>query len=149
VLLMFEFELDDVQLDLMLEFWSGWWGTGRPLQLAADSIAEDAEERIRASDRGPDGRKWARWSPAYAATRGPQHKLLFADGDLADSLEADRNGDKYEVGSDLDYALAQQFGTLDGRLKPRPYVGTSKKFLRELTAELAEDFDGGWLAVRA
>jgi phage virion morphogenesis protein len=61
----------------------------------------------------PDGRPWAPWSKAYAATRRKGHGILLAGGHLRDSIAWQMDGDELKVGSNLDYAAIHQFGSGD------------------------------------
>ncbi len=47
-----------------------------------------AENRVRVTKLDPAGRRWRPWSDSYARTRGPQHSLLVANGDLLRGFRA-------------------------------------------------------------
>ena len=133
------------QFGLMEDYWRAWF-PHQALVLTGEAIVEDTRLRLEDDTSGPDGKAWDAWSPGYAATRGPGDKLLYSSGDLADSIEFQMRGATMSVGSDRDYALAQQFGSLDGTLPPRPYVGIGRELSAALNDIYASDFDGGWLA---
>jgi hypothetical protein len=139
----------DLQLDGLIEFevlegrWGSWW-PGRALVLFGEALEEDTRLRLEDDTVSPSGKPWDDWSPDYAKTRGPQHKLLFSDGDLADSLEYDRNGDMLGFGSALPYATVHQTGSRDGRLPAREYVGVSRELGRSLDSIFPADFERGW-----
>lgn len=141
--------VNDIQLDGLIEFeqlegrWDFWW-PGRALVLFGEALEEDTRLRLEDDTVSPSGKPWDAWSEDYAKTRGPQHKLLFGEGDLADSLEYDRNGDMLNFGSPLPYATVHQTGSRDGRLKPREYVGVSRELGRSLDAIFPGDFERGW-----
>ena len=144
---MMEFDLTVTGLDQfgqMADYFDIWW-RARPPRLAAEAFAEDARLRLEDDETGPNGSKWDPWSDSYAATRSAGDKLLFDSGDLADSIEAKRDGSAYIVGSDMDYALVHQFGSLDGNTPDRPYVGVSDEIDAALDNILPDDFDAGWL----
>ena len=133
--------LDD--FDTLLAYWDHWW-PGSALDLLGEALVEDTRLRLEDDETAPSGRRWAEWSPAYAATRGPEHKLLFDTGALADSIEFERRGRTIDVGSDLPYALVHQTGSRDGRLPARPYVGISRTLGAALNEIFSADFEGGW-----
>jgi hypothetical protein len=139
----------DIKLDGVIEFekleghWDGWW-PARPLVLFGEALEEDTRLRLEDDTVSPSGKPWDDWSPAYAATRGPEHKLLFGTGALADSLEFDRNGDVLGFGSPLPYAVVHQTGSRDGRLPAREYVGVSRELRRSVDDIFGADFERGW-----
>ena len=138
----------DMQLVGVIEFeqlearWDYWW-PGRSLDLLGEALEEDTRLRLEDDTTSPSGKPWDDWSPAYAATRGPEHKLLYSTGALADSLEYDRTGDVLGFGSPLPYAVVQQTGSRDGRLPARPYVGVSRELERSLDNIFPADFGRG------
>jgi phage gpG-like protein len=73
---------------------------------------------------------------------------LFSSGDLADSITAAVQGQRYVVGSELPYALVHQFGSRDGRTPAREYVGISDDLEAAIDNILAADMDAGWETVR-
>lgn len=140
--------MDDLQLDGLIEFemleerWDNWW-PGRALVLFGDAVEEDTRLRLEDDTVSPSGKPWDEWSPDYARTRGPQHKLLFGTGALADSLEHDRNGDVLDFGSPLPYATVHQTGSRNGRLPKREYVGVSRELGRAVDNIFPADFERG------
>ena len=112
------------------------WFPGRALVLFGDAITEDTRLRLEDDEFGPNGENWPAWSPAYAATRGPEHKLLFDTGDLSRSFEAQRRGDVLDFGSPLPYARRHQ--------KTRPYVGVGRELRAALDNIFPVDFERGW-----
>lgn len=136
----------DVQLDGVIEFeqlearWDNWW-PGRALDLFGEALEEDTRLRLEDDEASPKGKVWDAWSDDYAKTRGPQHKLLFSSGALADSLEYDRNGDVLGFGSPLPYAVVHQTGSRNGRLPAREYVGVSRELGLALDNIFPADFE--------
>lgn len=136
----------DIQLDGVIEFeqlearWDYWW-PGRALDLFGEALEEDTRLRLEDDTVSPSGRPWDDWSTEYAKTRGPQHKLLFSTGALADSLQYDRNGDVLGFGSPLPYAVVHQTGSRDGRLPAREYVGVSRELGLALDNIFPADFE--------
>ncbi len=141
--------LMDVQLEGLIEFelleerWDSWW-PGRALTLFGDALEEDTRLRLEDDETSPKGRRWDPWSEGYATTRGPEHKLLFSTGALADSLEFHRNGDVLDFGSPLPYAVVHQTGSRDGRLPAREYVGVGRELGKALDKIFSADFERGW-----
>jgi hypothetical protein len=138
----------DLELDGLIELeqlearWDYWWPR-RALDVFGEALEEDTRLRLEDDTVSPSGERWDDWSPEYAKTRGPQHKLLFGDGDLSRSMQYDRNGDVLDFGSPLPYATMHQTGSRDGRLKAREYVGISRELGRSLDAIFPADFERG------
>jgi hypothetical protein len=138
----------DLELDGLIELeqlearWDYWWPR-RALDVFGEALEEDTRLRLEDDTVSPSGERWDDWSPEYAKTRGPQHKLLFGDGDLSRSMQYDRNGDVLDFGSPLPYATVHQTGSRDGRLKAREYVGISRELGRSLDAIFPADFERG------
>ena len=116
----------------------------RLLEQLAGGVESQTRRRIGQTKTAPDGRRWAAWSAAYAATRGPGKSLLQSEGDLLDSIVSDVHDDTAEVGSNLVYAATQQFGDDDRGIPARPYLGISRRDHDELE-RLIEDFGGDLL----
>jgi phage virion morphogenesis protein len=140
------------QVEQLEDFWRLWFPR-RALVLTTEAIAEDAQLRLEDDETAPDGSRWEEWSDnppgrGYASTRGPDHKLLFSSGDLANSITAAVQSSRYVVGSEVPYALVHQFGSKDGRIPAREYVGVSDELELALDNILATDMDAGWEAVR-
>lgn len=138
----------DLKLDGLIELeqlsarWDYWW-PGRALDVFGEALEEDTRLRLEDDETSPKGKVWDPWSTDYAKTRGPQHKILFSTGALADSLEYDRTGDVLGFGSPLPYATVHQTGSRDGRLPAREYVGISRELGRSLDAIFPADFERG------
>lgn len=90
-------------------------------------IENQTKRRIAEEKQSPDGTLWADWSSDYAATRGPGHSLLEAEGYLANSITFDVSGAQIEVGTSRVYGAIHQFGGAEvGRAIPaRPFLGVS------------------------
>jgi phage gpG-like protein len=139
-----ELELDGlIEFERMEAHWDSWWPR-RALTLFGEALEEDTRLRLEDDEAGPTGRRWDPWSESYAKTRGPQHKLLFGEGDLARSLTFDRRGDVLDFGSPLPYAMVHQTGSRDGRLPKREYVGVSRELARSVDTIFGADFERGW-----
>lgn len=105
------------------------WGHGTNTKPLYRGIGAEIESQTRAriaDDRtSPEGNAWQEWSARYAATRQENHKLLQNEGDLMDSLNALAINGQVEVGSNLEYAAAHQFGSKRKKVPARPYLGLS------------------------
>ena len=116
-----------------------------------DDIAAVSESqtrrRLSETKRAPDGSPWAKWSPAYARTREPQHSLLESSGNMIDSIFGERRVDTAVIGSPLVYAAVHQDGSRDGTTPERPFLGLSDDDAEEIEAIViarwAEDIDRG------
>lgn len=75
----------------------------------------------------PDGNAWAPWSKRYAKTRKPHHSMLVDKGNpgLLESLQNYTTGMEAVVGTNLVYGAIHQFGSEDGSLPARSYLGLS------------------------
>lgn len=138
----------DIELEGEIEFeklearWSWWWPV-RALVLFGEALEEDTRQRLEGDETSPKGQRWDPWSESYAKTRGPEHKLLFSTGTLADSFGFERSGDVLNFGSPLPYARAHQTGSRDGRLPKREYVGISPELSKALDGIFSVDFERG------
>lgn len=124
-----------------------------------DAIGQQQEDaarrRLFETKMAPDGRRWAPWSKAYAKTRGPGKSLGRNEGHLGDSMTHVVAGrEAVEVGSNLAYAAAFQFGQDYTRVRDkahifqpgRPYLDTEPGFadprdreeIRGITREFLE-----------
>lgn len=90
-------------------------------------IEDQTKLRIADEKTAPDGASWAPWSDGYAATRKPHHSLLVDQGipGLLDSVQSYATGLEAVVGTNLVYGAIHQFGSEDGTLPARPYLGLS------------------------
>jgi phage gpG-like protein len=75
------------------------------------------------SKRGPDGRRWRRWSDKYAETRTKRHSLLEATGLMKRTISVRSTATGIRVGSPRTYAAAVQaerqfLGIGPGDVKP-------------------------------
>lgn len=122
--------------------------TDENLALIADEIGELIKEQtnLRLVDEktAPDGSPWPAWSEAYAETRKPNQSLLdrgFQEG-LRLSINNYVMGHYAIVGSDKIYGAIHQFGSEDGSLPARPYLGLSadnRIAIEDLVAGRVED----------
>lgn len=90
-------------------------------------IQNQTTTRILDEKIDPDGDAWTPWSARYARTRKPHHSLLVKDGNpgLMDSIWNYTTGMEAVVGTSLIYGAIHQFGSEDGSLPARPYLGLS------------------------
>ncbi|MBU1611243.1 MAG: phage virion morphogenesis protein [Proteobacteria bacterium] len=116
--------------------------------LGAEMVSQ-TKRRIESEKRGPDGTAWPAWSDGCAATRHGNQSLLIAGGGLLDDVQHQvaSGGNSVEVGSNLVYAAAHQFG-LDMSvvstkrrvsIPARPFLGLSEENISDLSA-IVDDF---------
>ncbi len=112
---------------------NGLGGNAADIYVAAGALIESQTRRRIAEEKtGPDGNAWAAWSPEYEATRKSGQSLLMNEGELLDSIAWAVSGDDLEVGSNLVYAATHQFGSEDGTIPARPFLGLSADNENEL-----------------
>ena len=93
---------------------------------AIGSLAEDqTKRRIADAKRGPGSEVWPDWSADYARTRRAHHSLLVGEGHLLGSIASYVTGLEAAVGTNLVYGAVHQFGSADGAIPARPYLGVS------------------------
>ena len=110
-------------------------------------LAGVLENQTRArfgTKESPDGTPWAAWSEPYARTRHSGHSLLESEGFLHDSIYGERAGDAAVVGSPFVQAAVHQFGSAEGGIPARPYLGISKANGAELQ-EIVLDWLDNWM----
>lgn len=97
-------------------------------------IEDQSKLRIADEKIGPDGNAWTPWSNAYAKTRKPHHSLLVNSGNpgLLDSIQNYTTGLQAVVGTNLLYGAIHQFGSEDGTLPAREYLGLSAENRTEI-----------------
>jgi phage virion morphogenesis protein len=117
----------------------------RPLmdELGA-AVVSQTQHRIDSEKTDPDGKPWEAWSDSHAKTRHQGQSLLMGFGALNDSIEhiMGITGDHVEVGSNLVYAAAHQYGldmtVVSNRrritIPARPYLGISFENEEDLVA---------------
>ncbi len=109
------------------------------------ALVED-QTKLRISDEkiSPDGDAWSAWSEAYAGTRKSHHSLLVDTGNpgLLESVQNYSAGLEAMVGTNLIYGAIHQFGSEDGKLPARAYLGLSadnRAAIEELVAGRVEE----------
>lgn len=96
------------------------------IMLAIGALAEEqTKRRIADIKRGPDGEVWPDWSTDYGRTREAHHSLLVGEGHLLGSIASYVTGLEAQVGTNLVYGAVHQFGSADGAIPGRPYLGVS------------------------
>lgn len=92
-------------------------------------VEDQTKLRIADEKAAPDGTPWAPWSARHAATRNTgnaiRHSLLVGEGDLRDSIQNFTTSLDAVVGTPLIYGATHQFGSTDGTIPARPYLGLS------------------------
>lgn len=109
------------------------------------ALIED-QTRLRLAEQkvAPDGRAWPAWSRAYARTRKPRHSLLIGGRQtgLLDSVENYTTGLSAVVGSNLVYGAVHQFGSEDGAVPERAWLGLSGDNRADIEDLLAGRIEG-------
>lgn len=95
--------------------------------VASEFLVNSTQARLQEEKASPEGEPWAPWSPAYAKTRVPGvQSLLISKDELRDSIANYADGPTVRIGSNLVYAAFHQFGSDDGDIPARPYLGVSE-----------------------
>lgn len=107
-------------------------------------VVNQVKERIATGKQSPEGIPWAPWSARYAATREARHSLLVDNGNpgLLESIGNYVSGNEIRVGTNLIYAATHQFGSEDGDIPARPYLGLSQPNrveIEDLVVDLIEE----------
>jgi phage virion morphogenesis protein len=108
-------------------------------------IEDQAKRRIDVTKTAPDGTAWLPWSEAYDETRNhAKHSLLVSESHLEESIQNYTTGWSIMVGTNLEYARHQQFGSGRdaGGIPARPYLGLSdedRKAITDLVITRLED----------
>ncbi len=118
------------------------------LAMVADKIANLVEDqtkrRISDEKTSPDGARWVPWSEAYDETRNhAKHSLLVGEGNpgLLESIQNYSTGLAAIVGTNLAYGATHQFGSEDGSIPARPYLGLSADNRTEIEALVAGNLE--------
>ena len=107
-------------------------------QLAGVAESQTRERITSGAEKAPDGEPWQAWTARYAATRHGNNSMLDGEGNLADSITSEIEGDEALIGSNLVYAAIHQHGgTPDMAPGPagipaREYLGFSQDNLDEI-----------------
>lgn len=109
-----------------------------------DAIGAEAESqtkrRIADEKTTPEGQAWPPWCPEYAGTRHSGHSLLRGEGHLLESITHNVVTDGVEVGSNLAYAGAHNYG-VPGRQHARQYLGLSRQNEDDIEAVIDDWID--------
>ena len=118
------------------------------LAMVADKIAnlvvDQTQLRISDEKTSPDGVRWVPWSEAYKKRRNETiHSLLVGVGNegLFGSIENYSTGLAAIVGTNVPYGAPHQFGSEDGSIPARPYLGLSADNRTEIEALVAGNLE--------
>ena len=129
---MITIDIDDREVIAALKRFSeraGESGLKPVLALIGERLAETTKQRF-VSSTGPDGKRWAANKPA-TLVRKEGARPLVDSGQLAHTIRWQFIPGGVAVGTDRFAALfaggaaVHQFGSRDGRIKPRPFLGLS------------------------
>ena len=91
------------------------------------AIETQTRRRITEERESPEGEAWTEWSESYKKSRHQGHSLLQSSGALVNSIQYLVTGGQVEVGSNLVYAAAHQFGVTTKahkiRARRKKYLG--------------------------
>lgn len=120
---------------------AGAAGLRPALALCAEYMVESTKRRF-ASSSAPDGSAWAANAPA-TLERKRGGRPLVQSGQLARSIRWQYAGDGVEIGTDRfasewrGGAAVHQFGSRDGRIPARPFLGFSHDDVQALEEIIA------------
>ncbi len=107
----------------------------RLAQVAGDispALTEIGEHLIRshrqrfADGVDPEGKQWEPLAESTLARKKKNaDKVLIEHGDLMGSLHYNNSGNELEFGTNLIYGATHQFGSEDGAIPARPFLGIS------------------------
>ncbi len=150
---MISIDLDDREVVAALERLRGRAGESglRPaLALIGEHLAETTKQRF-AVGRGPDGVKWKDNAPSTLARllkqgRGAGKRPLIDSGELAHTIRWQFIDGGVAVGTDRFSGLfdggaaVHQFGSRDGKIPARPFLGISNDDRRAILAIVEAHF---------
>lgn len=158
---MITIEIDDASIRRQLQKLAEVSGDPSPaLRAIGENLVQSTNDRF-VSGTAPDGSKWPANSPVTLARKAPRTKPLIGEtGALMDTIRYQLQGnDTLLVGSNQEYAAAQQFGMPKGYagktkrgspipwgdIPPRPFLGLSDEdrsgILEELAAHIRKAID--------
>lgn len=94
--------------------------------VVGEYLVNSTRARIQEDKASAEGEAWAPWSERYDETRNHGvHSLLIGEGHLQGSIDNYSSATEVRVGTPLVYAAVHQFGSGDGSIPARPYLGLS------------------------
>lgn len=100
------------------------------LKRLAAMVKQQTRERFE-TKKGPDRKRWSKWSKSYAKTRSPRHSVLVATGLLRRTISVRSSSKGIRISSPRTYAAAVQ--------DERPFLGIGKSDVRPIERAL-----GSW-----
>lgn len=116
----------------------------RKLLRHVGAIAESqTRRRINKERTAPSGEPWEPLSKKYAAWKSTKSRggLLRLYTHLLDSITYEVNGDEVLIGTNVIYGATNQYGSEDGRIPARPYLGLSSENQDDLEKEIVSWLD--------
>lgn len=102
-------------------------------------LTEATRTRIEHGGPAPDGTPWAPLDKKYQRRKKKnKDKILILDGYLLGSIHPEPSATQVTVGTNREYAAAQQFGRPEINLPARPFLGLSDDDRREVLDILQE-----------
>lgn len=115
-----------------------------------DQLRIQTEKRFK-NQVDPDGNSWAPLEEKYAkrkAKKATRQKILQFEGRLFDTLVSQATDYSVKFGSNSIYANTHQFGSEDGDIPARPFLGINDEDKQIIADELQDAWEN-WLAQRA
>ena len=118
------------------------------LKFIGKEVKDQTRDRLMLDKKAPDDKPWAALSEPYATRKKKKSSggILDFTGDLIDSITFQPLEDAVLVGSNLQYARAQQMGFDERNLPARPFLGLSDANKSELEQEIADWLAESWKA---
>lgn len=109
---------------------------GELLENIGRAMKTDVQLRNFKSESGPDGTPWAKLKPAtLKARRGTGAQILRDSGLLRNSISYAVTGQsKVEIGTNIAYAPAHQFGRPEINLPARPFIGIAERQTKKINS---------------
>ncbi|WP_158089131.1 phage virion morphogenesis protein [Cognaticolwellia mytili] len=114
---------------------------GQDLTPALQDIGEylvESTQRRFIDMQAPDGTPWAPLHNETLAKKKRPDRILTEEGNLADLINYQLNGDDLAIGTPLEYGATHQFGRLEAGIEARPFLGIAP-FERAEIREILRD----------
>lgn len=146
--------LQKYSLEEVVNFLNDVRATGFINQALFEAIGEQL--RIQTLKRAekeedPDGNRWAPLEEKYAkrkAKKAPRQKILQFEGRLFDTLVSQATDYSVKFGSNSIYANTHQYGSEDGDIPARPFLGINDEDKKIIADELQDAWEL-WLSERS
>lgn len=110
----------------------------RPAFAAAGEYLRRQTEMRFKNEVSPDGQPFAPLTAEYLKRKNRGTKILTRLGTLRGSITYDATDDQVEIGTNLIYARAHQYGYTPRNLPARPFLGINDQDANEIEAIFAD-----------